>query len=116
MTKTISILGSTGSIGRQTLDVMEKFGMRPFSLSADKNVRLMEEQIRAFRPRFASLRNEDAAKDLRVRVSDLDTEILAGDDAAVTIASMPGYDTALCAFSRNYSSTPVSAERSLPDW
>ncbi len=97
--KKVAVFGSTGSIGRQTLDVMEKLGMRPFSLSADKNVRLMEEQIRAFRPRFASLRNEDAAKDLRVRVSDLDTEILAGDDAAVTIASMPGYDTALCAFS-----------------
>ena len=97
--KKIAVFGSTGSIGRQTLDVMEKLSMRPFSLSADKNAALMEEEIRAFRPAYASLRNEEAAKDLRMRVADLGVRILAGEDAAAEIAAMPSYDAALCAFS-----------------
>ena len=97
--KKIAVFGSTGSIGRQTLDVMERLHIRAFSLSADKNAARMEEQIRAFAPRYASLRNEDAAKELRVRTADLDVKILGGEDAAAEIASMPGYETALCAFS-----------------
>lgn len=97
--KSIAVFGSTGSIGRQTLDVMSHLSMRPFALVAGSNDKLMEEQIRAFHPAFASLSDEKAAERLKIAVSDTDTEILSGPEAACVIASMENYDTALCAMS-----------------
>ena len=97
--KKIAVFGSTGSIGRQTLDVMKHLSMRPFALVAGGNDRLMEEQIRAFHPRFASLSDTAAAARLRTAVQDTDTVILSGPDAPTEIAGMDGYDTALCAMS-----------------
>ena len=97
--KKLAVFGSTGSIGRQTLDVMKHLSMRPFALVAGSNDKRMEEQIRAFHPRFASLSDEKAAERLRIAVSDTDTRILSGYDSPTEIASMEGYDTALCAMS-----------------
>ncbi|MBO4407077.1 MAG: 1-deoxy-D-xylulose-5-phosphate reductoisomerase, partial [Clostridia bacterium] len=110
--KLTAVFGSTGSIGRQTLDVMERLGMRPFALSCGKNAALLEEQIRRFRPLFASVADEKAARDLAVRAADTETRILGGENAAGEIAAMPGYDTALCAFSgvAGLSSTLAAAE------
>ena len=68
MSKTISILGSTGSIGRQTLDVAEQMGLRVAALTAQSSVERLEEQARKFQPRLAVLTDEAAAKDLKVRL------------------------------------------------
>ena len=69
MTNTISILGSTGSIGRQTLDVAEQLGLRVAALTANSNVERMEAQCRKFRPRLAVMTEETAAKELAIRLA-----------------------------------------------
>ncbi len=87
----IAILGSTGSIGTQTLDVVRANGdLAVAALAAGSNVKLMEEQIREFHPHTAALWDENAASDLRDRVRDLDVRILSGMDGMLEIAAMPG--------------------------
>ena len=81
MSKTISILGSTGSIGRQTLDVAEQMGLRVAALTAHASVERMEEQVRQFKPRLAVMTDEAAAKDLTVRLADTETKVLGGFEA-----------------------------------
>ena len=91
--KRIAILGSTGSIGRQTLDVAREQGdIEVTALCARRSVALMEEQIREFNPKKAVMWDEEAAADLRVRVRDLDVEVLAGMEGILDVASMDGYD------------------------
>ena len=80
MMNTISILGSTGSIGRQTLDVAEQLGLRVAALTANSNVEQMEAQCRKFRPRLAVMTEEAAAKELAVRLQDTTVKVLAGTD------------------------------------
>ena len=83
----ISILGSTGSIGTQTLDIVEKNSdMHIVSLTAGKNAELMEKQIRKFHPRFVCMADESAAADLRVRVADTGVTVLGGADGLVEAA------------------------------
>ena len=91
--KKIAILGSTGSIGRQTLDVVrEQRDLEVAALCAGKSVGLMEEQIREFRPRKAVLWDEKAAADLRVRVRDLEVEVLSGMEGLLEAATMEDCD------------------------
>ena len=91
--KKIAILGSTGSIGRQTLDVARQQGdIEVTALCARQSVGLMEEQIREFRPGVAVMWDEAAAKDLRERVRDLDVRVLTGMDGLLEVASMDGYE------------------------
>ena len=91
--KKIAILGSTGSIGRQTLDVArEQKDIEVVALCARRSVDLMEAQIREFRPRRAVMWEEDAAADLRIRVRDLDVEVLSGMEGILDTASMDGYE------------------------
>ena len=80
MIQSVAVLGSTGSIGRQSLDAAERLGVRVEAITAGKNVKLIEEQIRRFRPSFASVTDEAAAADLRVRTADMDIEIGSGLD------------------------------------
>ena len=80
-TQSIAVLGSTGSIGRQTLDVAAELGVRVEALTANQNVDRLETQIRQFHPRLAVLTDSAAAKDLAVRTADTDTKILGGPDA-----------------------------------
>lgn len=96
-TKTISILGSTGSIGRQTLDVAERLGVRVAALTARSGVSRMEEQCLHFRPRLAVLADEKAAADLRVRLAGSDIQVLGGDEAVCEAAALPEADTVLSA-------------------
>ena len=87
--KKIAILGSTGSIGRQTLDVArEQKDIEVVALCARRSVDLMEAQIREFRPKRAVMWDEDAAADLRTRVRDLDVEVLSGMEGILDTASM----------------------------
>ena len=91
--KKIAILGSTGSIGRQTLDVArEQKDIEVVALCARRSVDLMEAQIREFRPRRAVMWDEDAAADLRIRVRDLNVEVLSGMEGILDTASMDGYE------------------------
>ncbi|MCD7833291.1 MAG: 1-deoxy-D-xylulose-5-phosphate reductoisomerase [Lachnospiraceae bacterium] len=85
--KTIAILGSTGSIGTQTLDVVRANGdIRVAALSAGKNITLLEQQIREFHPRIACIWSEEDAKTLRTKVADLPVEVLCGMDGLNAVA------------------------------
>ena len=93
--KKISVLGSTGSIGTQTLEVVRqnKDELEVFALSAGTNVELIEKQIREFSPKIAAMGDEKAAEELRGRISDLSgVKVLAGMDGLLEMASDPGYD------------------------
>ena len=89
MTKMITILGSTGSIGRQTLSVAEELGLRVAALTAERNVELLEAQCRKYRPRLAVLANETAAEELKVRLADMNIRVLAGAEALCEAAALP---------------------------
>ena len=93
--KQLIILGSTGSIGVQALDVARLQGYDVLALTADRNVERMEEQIRQFRPRFAAMANEEAAADLKVRVADTATGVLAGSEGVKACAALSGEATVL---------------------
>ena len=97
MSKTISILGATGSIGRQTLDVAEQLGLRVAALTAHTDVERLEAQARQFRPRLAVLTDEAAAQDLAVRLRDTDTKVLGGPEALLEAATAPEADTVVTA-------------------
>jgi len=87
--RTLTLLGSTGSIGRQTLEVLSNLQMTPFALAAGSNDRLMEEQIRAFHPRFAAMADREAGKRLKAAVADTDTLVTYGEDAVEMLAALP---------------------------
>ncbi|MBQ6973568.1 MAG: 1-deoxy-D-xylulose-5-phosphate reductoisomerase [Oscillospiraceae bacterium] len=97
MTKTISLLGATGSIGRQTLQVVQELGLRVAALTANENVNLMEQQVRQFQPRLAVLYREEAAKELRRRLSDVDVEFAWGMEGLVKAAALDEADTVVTA-------------------
>ena len=86
--KKIAILGSTGSIGTQTLEVVEQNkDMEVTALAAGSNIRLLEQQIRQFRPRLAAVWSEEKAKELRTAVADLDVQVEAGMDGLIAAAT-----------------------------
>lgn len=85
--KKIAILGSTGSIGTQTLEIVrENPDLVVTALAAGSNVELMEKQIREFSPKYAAMWSEEAAKDLRSRVADKDIKILSGMEGLLEIS------------------------------
>ena len=89
MTKTVAVLGSTGSIGRQTLSVADELGLRVAALTAERNVDLMEAQCRKYRPKLAVLADEAAAEELKVRLADMNIRVLAGSEALCEAAALP---------------------------
>lgn len=95
MAKRLVILGSTGSIGTQALDVARQQGYTITALAAHSNAVLLEQQIREFRPRVAALFDEQAARDLRVRVGDLPVQILSGMDGLCELARQENADIVL---------------------
>ncbi len=95
MTKNLSILGSTGSIGTQSLETARKCGYSVSALSAYSNVDLIEEQIREFKPKVAALVDEDAAKELKNRVADTDTKVLSGIHGVCECAGVDEADTVI---------------------
>ncbi|MBE5856720.1 MAG: 1-deoxy-D-xylulose-5-phosphate reductoisomerase [Lachnospiraceae bacterium] len=92
--KKIGILGSTGSIGTQTLDIVKAFPeeLKVVALSAGTNVELMEKQIRQFKPELAVMGSLEAARDLRGRVADLDVRVLGGMEGMLEMAVLPSMD------------------------
>lgn len=97
MSKRISILGSTGSIGRQSLDVIAACGMEAAALTANSNAGRMEEQVRQFKPELAVMMDERAAADLRVRLADTPVRVAAGMEGLLEAAELPSADTVLTA-------------------
>ncbi len=95
MVKGLSILGSTGSIGVQALDVCENLNIKVVALAANSNVKLMEQQIRRFKPKVASLYDEDAADELSIAVKDTDTKILKGIEGVKECVTHSEADTVL---------------------
>ena len=95
----LSLLGATGSIGRQTLDVAEHLGLEVCALAAGKRVRELEEAARRFRPKLAVLYDEEAAAEARIRLADTGTKVLSGMGGLLEAASMEEADTVLAAMS-----------------
>ena len=88
--KKIAILGSTGSIGTQTLEVARNNGdLEIVSLAAGSNVKKLEEQIREFHPRLVAVWTEEKAKELRDAVKDLDVKVVSGMDGLIEICTLP---------------------------
>lgn len=95
MKKCISLLGSTGSIGTQTLEVVRSLGLHVCALAAHSNIELLEKQIREFHPQIAVVYKEAAAAELKKRIADTDTKVLCGMDGLCTAACIPDADVIL---------------------
>ncbi len=95
MTKNLSILGSTGSIGKQSLDVARKCGYAVKALTAFSSVEEIEKQAREFNPEAVALVDEKAAADLKIRLGDTDVRVLAGVDGVCECAQLENADTVL---------------------
>lgn len=88
--KKIAILGSTGSIGTQTLEIVRTNGdLEVTALAAGNNIDLLEQQIREFRPKLAAVWKEERAAELKSRVRDMDIEIVSGMDGLLSVAAVP---------------------------
>ena len=93
MGKTIAILGSTGSIGTQTLEVVRENGdIQVAALSAGANISLLEKQIREFRPRLVAVWDKEKATELKTKVADLNVEVVSGMDGLLKLAVLPEAD------------------------
>lgn len=95
MTDKLIVLGSTGSVGKQALDVARHLKIRVTGISGNFNVSALEDQIREFHPVYCAVADPDAARDLRVRIADTDTEIIDGLDSVSALASFDCADTVL---------------------
>ena len=97
MKKSVSLLGSTGSIGRQTLEVADQLGMDVCALSAKSDIGLLEQQVRKYKPAVAAVFDERAASDLAVRLRDLPVNVVSGMNGLVEAAAMEQADTVVTA-------------------
>ena len=97
MSRKISILGSTGSIGRQSLDVIAACGMEAVALTAHASTDLLEQQCRAFHPKLAVLTDPHAAEDLKIRLADTSVQVLSGEEGLLEAARLPEADTVVTA-------------------
>ena len=95
--KAISIIGSTGSIGRQTLEVADLLGLRVVALSTNTNIELFEQQVRKYKPDIAAVYDEDSARIFKLAVRDLPTRVFSGMDGLLEVATAEGADTTVTA-------------------
>lgn len=95
--KSLSVLGSTGSIGTQTLDIVRRDGknFKIAALSAEKNADLMEKQAREFHPEIVAMADEKAAADLKLRLKDTDIKVLSGEEGVISAARAKNADMVL---------------------
>jgi len=97
MANCISILGSTGSIGKQTIEVAAALGVKVGAITANRNVKLLEEQARHYHPVLIAVADTAAATDLKVRLSDLNIRIVSGPEGVAEAAALPEADTVVTA-------------------
>ncbi len=109
MMQNISILGSTGSIGRQTCAVAEHLGIKVSALAARRDIKLLEAQARRFRPRLVAVFEENAAKALRDALSDMDVEVLSGEEGLIAAATVEEADCVVTAVSGSIGLRPTLA-------
>lgn len=93
--KNISILGSTGSIGTQSLDVCRMHGYRVKCLTANTRVDIIEQQVREFKPELVCMMNEKSAGELKTKIADTDTKVVCGMEGLIECATYGGADTVL---------------------
>lgn len=93
--KKVSILGSTGSIGTQSLEVCEKHGFKVIAVSAHSSVDMLEEQARKFKPKYVGIYNENKYSEMKSRLADTDIKVLCGMDGLCEIASLDENDIVL---------------------
>ena len=99
MVHSISILGCTGSIGRQTVDVAEHMGMPVAALAASRSVKLLEEQARRLKPKLCAVYDESAARDFKIAVADTDIEVVSGIEGLIEAATLDAADCVVTAVS-----------------
>ena len=99
MVKAISILGSTGSIGRQTVAVAERLQIPVKAISVQKSIELAEQQARALHPELVAVFEEDAAVELRQRLCDTDIRVVSGEQGLIEAATIPSADCVVTAVS-----------------
>ena len=99
MVKSISILGCTGSIGRQTIAVAEHIGMPVVALTANRKIDLLEEQARRLHPKFVAVYDEEAAKQFKIAVADTDIQVGSGIEGLIRAATMEETDCVVTAVS-----------------
>ncbi len=97
MVKCVSILGSTGSIGRQTLDIIDNLNIPVAALTAGTNVQRMAQQCRSYRPALAVMATEAAAKELAEAISELSTRVMWGEEGLIEAATMEAADCVITA-------------------
>ena len=97
MKRTLSILGSTGSIGRQTLDVAQACGHQVAALTVNRSVELAEQQARQFQPQLVVAVDESAAQDLKQRLADTSIRVVGGREGLMEAATLPQADTVVTA-------------------
>ena len=97
MVTCVSILGSTGSIGRQTLDIVSRMPVKVAALTAGTSVERMAEQCRQFRPELAVMATQEAAEALQQRVKDLSTRVMWGEDGLIEAATIESADCVITA-------------------
>lgn len=95
MIKNISILGSTGSIGTQALDVVDKLNLNVVALTASTNIELLEQQVRKYKPQLAVVFDEEKAKFFKDNIKDTDTLVLSGMDGLVSAATIESAELVL---------------------
>lgn len=99
MVHSISILGCTGSIGRQTVDVAEHMGMPVAALAASRSVKLLEEQARRLKPKLCAVYDESAACDFKIAVADTDIRVVSGIEGLIEAATLDAADCVVTAVS-----------------
>ena len=99
MVHSISILGSTGSIGRQTVAVAEHLGLNVRALTTNRNIQLAEEQARRLHPAFVAVTDEASAKALRIALADTDIAVGGGENALCEAAVISDTDAVVTAVS-----------------
>lgn len=95
MINSISILGSTGSIGTQALDVVSKLNIKTTALAAHSNIKLLEEQVRKYKPLVAVVFSEEKAKEFATNIKDTTTKVLTGMDGLIEAATLSETDLVL---------------------
>ena len=95
MAQKLTILGSTGSIGTQALDVVDKRGYEVVALTASTNVAEIEKQIRQYKPKLAAMADEKAASELKIALADTEVKVYSGESGICEMIADCGADTVL---------------------
>ncbi len=109
MIKNISILGSTGSIGKQSIAVAKRHNFRVSALAAFSNIKLLEEQAREINPEFVSVFDENSAKELKIRLTDTDVKVLSGMEGLIEAARCESAEAVITAVSGSVGLRPTLA-------